>query len=155
MGGCVEYMRHAALFDHLAGIHHRHMLGVLRHQAQIVGNQNHRHLTLLLQAVEQIHDLRLHGYVKRGGRLVGNQQFRLAGQRHRNHHALAHAARQLVRISFQTAFGIGNFHQLEQLDCPRLGRRAFQSQMRLEHFGNLHFDGEARVEAGHRVLENH
>jgi hypothetical protein len=43
-------------------------------------------------------DLRLDGHVERGGRLVGDQQRRVAGQRHGDHHALAHAARQLVRV---------------------------------------------------------
>ncbi len=42
---------------------------------------------------QQIEDLRLDGDVERGGRLVGDQQFRLAGERDGNGNALAHAAR--------------------------------------------------------------
>ncbi|KAG1362878.1 hypothetical protein G6F61_014085 [Rhizopus arrhizus] len=42
-------------------------------------------------------DLRLDGHVQRGGRFVGDQQARLARQGHRDHHALAHAARQFTR----------------------------------------------------------
>ena len=52
---------------------------------------------------QQLEDLRLDGDVERGGRLVGDEQLRLAGQRHRDHHALAHAARELVRIARRRA----------------------------------------------------
>ena len=45
-----------------------------------------------------VEDLGLDRDVERGGRLVGDQQLRLAGQRHRDHHALAQAAGQLVRV---------------------------------------------------------
>ena len=38
------------------------------------------------------------GHVERRGRLVGDQQVRLAGQRDRDHDPLPHAARQLVRV---------------------------------------------------------
>ena len=51
-----------------------------------------------LQLGEQLQDLRLHGDVERRRRLVGDQQVRLVGERHGDHHALALPARQLVRI---------------------------------------------------------
>ena len=50
------------------------------------------------QVVEQPQHLRLHHHVERGGRLVGDQQPRLAGEREPDQHALALAARQLVRV---------------------------------------------------------
>ena len=52
----------------------------------------------VLQVAHQVEDLRLDGHVERRGRLVGDQQLRVAGQRHRDHHPLAHAAGELVRI---------------------------------------------------------
>ena len=54
--------------------------------------------SLLLQVEDEVEDLRLDGDVERGGRLVGDQHLRIAGERHRDHGALAHAAGQLVRI---------------------------------------------------------
>ena len=51
-----------------------------------------------LQVGEQVEDLRLDGDVERGGRLVGDQQLRVVGQRHRDHGALPHAAGELVRV---------------------------------------------------------
>ena len=56
----------------------------------------------LLQVEDQVEDLRLDRHVQRGGRLVGDQQLRLAGQRHGDHRALPHAAGQLVRIFART-----------------------------------------------------
>ena len=51
----------------------------------------------LVSVLEQLEHLRLHRDVERGGRLVGDQDLRLAEQRHGDHHALPHAARELVR----------------------------------------------------------
>ena len=44
---------------------------------------------------EQVEDLRLDGDVESRGRLVGHEQARSAGERDGDHHALAHAAREL------------------------------------------------------------
>ena len=50
-------------------------------------------------SLSSFEDLRLHGDVERGGRLVGDQQVGLVGERHRDHHALALAAGELMRIA--------------------------------------------------------
>ena len=70
----------------------------------------------------QREDLRLDRHVERRGRLVGDQQRRLAGHRQRDHHALAHAARELVRILAQALRRGRNLHQLEH--AQRLRSRA-------------------------------
>ena len=62
---------------------------------------------LLLQPRQQLEDLALDRHVERGRRLVGDQQLGLAGQRHRDHHALLLAARHLVRIAASRRFGSG------------------------------------------------
>ena len=53
---------------------------------------------LALQLAQQVEDLRLDRHVQRRRRLVGDQQPRARRQRHRDHHALAHAAGHFVRI---------------------------------------------------------
>ena len=78
--------------------HHHHAVGDLADDAEVVADEQHAHAVLGLQPREQLHDLALDGDVERGGRLVGDQQLRLAGQRHGDHHALLLAARELVRI---------------------------------------------------------
>ena len=57
---------------------------------------------------KQLQDLRLHRDVERRGRLVGDQQIGLVGERHGDHHALALAAGKLVRIAAEPALRLGN-----------------------------------------------
>ena len=60
------------------------------------------------------------GDVERGRRLVGDQQPRVAGDRHRDHHALVHAARQLVRKILEPARRRRNADLLQQLRRARV-----------------------------------
>ena len=53
---------------------------------------------LLDQLREQVEDLGLHHHVEGGGRLVGDDELRAAGERHRDHHALPLPAGQLVGV---------------------------------------------------------
>ena len=88
-----------AAFNRFAPVHHQHAVGDIRHHAHIVGNKDHAHRHLFLQDADKLEDLRLNGDVQRGGRLIGDQQRRAAGERHGDHHPLAHAAGELVRIA--------------------------------------------------------
>ena len=65
--------------------------------AHVMGDEDEGHAGLALQPEEEVEDLRLDGDVERRGRLVGDQELRVAGDRHGDHHALAHAAGKLVR----------------------------------------------------------
>ena len=69
-----------------------------------------------LEAADQIKHLRLNGDVERGGRLVGDQQLWIAGQRNGDHRALAHAAGKLVRIVVHALFGRRDLDVPQQLD---------------------------------------
>ena len=51
-----------------------------------------------LELPQELQDLRLDGDVERRRRLVRDQEVGLVGERHRDHHPLALAARELVRI---------------------------------------------------------
>ena len=64
----------------------------------------------------KIENLRLQGDVERGGRLVGDQQIGIAGERHRDHDALAHSTGQLVRIVVDTPLRRGDVDAAEQRD---------------------------------------
>ena len=108
-----------------------------------------------LQLAQQDQHLDLHRGVERGGRLVGEQQARAAGQRDRDHRALPQAARQLVRIGLQAALRRGNLDQLQQLQRARhagLVRAALVAHHRL---GDLVADGVDGIERRHRLLEDH
>ena len=77
---------------------------------------------LALELAEQLEDLRLDGHVQRGRRLVGDQQLGLARQRHRDHHALPHAAGHLVRVLVQPPARVGDADVAQRLlgDLVRL-----------------------------------
>ena len=111
---------------------------------------------LSLQLAHQVEDLRLDRHVERGGRLVGDQQLRVAGQRHRDHHALPHAAGQLVRILRDAPLRLGDADQAQHLDRARVAPpRASSPLMQRQRLGDLPADGQHRVERGHRLLEDH
>ena len=107
------------------------------------------------QLGDQVEHLALHGHVERGGGLVGDQQVGPAGQRDGDHHALALAARQLVRIGVEPARRLRQLHALEQ--AQRLGACLGGRQPRCSRSGSAIWrpDGVQRVERGHRLLEHH
>ena len=110
-----------------------------------------------LQLAQQIEDLRLDGDVERGGRLVGDQQLRPAGERHGDHHPLAQAAGQLdADIAPDRRSGRADADLSQHLERARAAPRAARrSAMQPQHLGDLVADGEGRIEAGHRLLEDH
>jgi hypothetical protein len=61
-----------------------------------------------LRGPQRLHDLRLHGDVERGGRLVGDDHVRVVGHRDGDDHPLAHAAGQLVREVVQPLARVGD-----------------------------------------------
>ena len=73
------------------------------------------------QAAEELEDLRLDRDVERRRRLVGDHQLRLERERHGDHHALAHAARELVREVVEPRLGLRDADHLEELDGPGAG----------------------------------
>ncbi len=50
------------------------------------------------RSFSSVENLRLHGDVERRRRLVGDEEIGTIGERHGDHHALALAARELMRI---------------------------------------------------------
>ena len=97
-----------ARFDDSAALHHRDIVGELAHDAEIVGDEQHRHAELACRSFNSVEDLRLHGDVERGRRLVGDEEIGAVGERHGDHHALALAAGELMRIGAEPRRGIGD-----------------------------------------------
>ena len=91
---------------------------MLLHHRQIMGDEQHAHRMLAPQPGDQRHDLPRDQRVQAGGRLIGDQQFRRTGQRHGDHHALAHAAGELVRVIVQPLRRVGNADLAQQLQRP-------------------------------------
>ena len=92
-----------------------------------MGDDQHAGAGDVARGPEHIEDLRLHGDVQRGGRLVADQQVGVVGDRDRDHHALAFAAGQLVREGLGPAFRLRDADQLEQFDRAARGPCAGRS----------------------------
>ena len=117
----------ARVADHLAsgadlggatGVHDDDPVGHLGDHAHVVGDDHDRRAVGLLQLDHQVEDLRLGRDVERRRRLVGDQQLRVARQRHGDDDALAHAAGELVRVVVDAPLGVGDADLAQQLDRP-------------------------------------
>ena len=134
MARAVEHVVGVALFDQPRGIHHDDAVGVARDHAEIMRDDDQRDIELARQVLHQFEDLRLDGDVERGGRLVGDDELRIAGEPDRDHHALAHAAGELVRILFEPP--------RRDRGCRR-GRSSSMARARACRVGHAEMDGAA------------
>ncbi len=99
--------------------------------------------------------MRLHGHVERGRRFVGDQELRLVGERHGDHHALALPARKLMREGAEPAHGIADADLLEKRQGARARLFAFDALVQRQDLADLPLDRVQRVERGHGLLEHH
>ena len=150
-----EQLLATGLFDDAPGAHHADALGELRHDTQIMCDQYQGRAGAGTQFLEQVQDLRLHGDVERGAGLVRQQDLRFGDQRHGDHHALAHAAGQLVRILAHTSRAVRDVHRLQHLDGTLFGGARAGAAMHAQHLGDLIAHPQIRIERRHRVLKHH
>ncbi len=108
-----------------------------------------------MQAHQQLENLRLNGHVESRGGLVGDEQLRVAGERHGDHHPLLHAAGELVRERAQTTRGIRDAHLVEQFHSAFAAAVPAAALVHLQGFHDLKTDCEAGVETRHRLLKDH
>ena len=98
---------------------------------------------------------RLDRHVERRRRLVGDQHLRIARERHRDHHALAHAAGELMRVLVQPPLGCRDPHELAAArSCARARCASREAEMLRQHLADLAADLEDRVQRRHRLLED-
>ncbi len=154
MAGTSIKLVHRRIFHDRAGIENGDAIDEAGDQREVVGDPDDGHAELGAQILHQIDDLGLDRHVERGRRLVGDQKLRIAGKADRDHHALAHAARKLVRIGHQPLFGTGNADEAQKLDgaCARIRLR--HPAMIDQRLANLVADAHDRIERGHRILED-
>ena len=90
--GAGEDFGHRPLFHRAAVAHDDHAVSHFGDDAHVMGDQDDCRAQIALQIAQQVQHLALYGHVQRGCRLIRNQHLGAQGQRHGNHHALAHAA---------------------------------------------------------------
>ncbi|MPN46268.1 hypothetical protein SDC9_193853 [bioreactor metagenome] len=120
-----------------------------------MGDQDDRRAHFALQLFHQIQHLRLNGHIQRCRGLICNQQLRLCRKRHRNHHALTHAAGKLVRIFVHTLVRGWDTHFFQHF-CRLLPGLFFADfAVCLVHLHQLHPNAVSGVQGGHRLLKDH
>jgi hypothetical protein len=144
-----------AAFDHRAAVHHQHALHGVGHHAQVVADQQQAHAVLAHQFGDQVQHLALDGHVQRGGGLVGDQQVGPAGQRDGDHHALALAARELVRVGVEPLARPAAAARAAAGAAPRHAPRRAQALVQAQRLGDLPAHRVQRVQRRHRLLEDH
>ena len=152
----VEDLVDVGELDHPSRVHDDDAIGELGDEPEVVRDQDGRGVGLVLRRLHDLDDLRLDRDVERGRRLVGDEDPRFVGDRHRDHRALSHAARELVRVLVDAPFGERHAHELEQLDGPLVRRLVADARIvRLDRLRDLVPDREHRVQRRHRILEDH
>ena len=80
---------------------------------------------------------------------------RLVGERHGDHHALALAAGELVRIGAEPLLRLADADLVEQLQRARARLPLAHALVQAEDLADLLLDRVQRIERGHRLLEDH
>ncbi len=143
-----------ALFDDFAEPHDRDPVGDFGDDAHVVGDQQHRHAALGLEALDQREDFGLRGDVERRRRLVSDQDVGRAGERHGDHGALPLAPGEFERIAVDGFFGIGDFHLAQQFDGASPRRLRIEPAVQADRFDNLKPNCMNRRQRTHRLLKN-
>jgi hypothetical protein len=137
-----------------AAVHHHHVVAQAGDHAEVVRDQHDRRAVVALQLAQQLRDLRLHGDVERGGRLVGDQQLG-SQQQAPSRSSRAGACRRRTRADRSMrrfASGIAP-RPAPRSRAARLAPR--QAAVQLQHLGHLALDRQVRIERRHRILEDH
>ncbi len=154
--GAREQLLHLGALDDPAAVHHRDRIGEVGDHAHVVGDHDDRGAEAVPHLAQQVEDLGLHGDVQRGGRLVGHDQLRAQGQRHRDHDALLLAAGELVRVAVDALGGVRDAHRLQ--GAHRLGADLLAREprpVRAQALPDLPPDGEDGVQGARGLLEDH
>lgn len=137
-------------FNHLARAHDQHVITHVSDHGEIMGNEQVAQAKALLQLVQQIKHLGLHGDVQRRDRFVANQHLRIWGEGTCNGQTLALSARESGRIAL---CHLGRqAHQPQQLlDSSGVGARVPRLP-KTEGVSQYRAGGKTRIERRQRVL---
>ena len=80
----LEEVARRGLLDDAASVQDAHRVADPHNHAQVMGDEEHRHLQLITKVLEEIQDLRLNGDVERSRRLIKNEEVRFAGESQRD-----------------------------------------------------------------------
>lgn len=141
-------------FDDPSGVHDNHAVAVLGDESQVVRDEDGGGSHVFSHVAQEGEDLVLDGDVEGGGRLVGDDEFRFAGEGDGDDDALLHASREGVRVAFGDDFRAGDFDFGEEFQHVAPGFVGCAAAVLHDGFGYLGADGAGGVEGVHRFLED-
>src|SRR4029434_10824312 len=97
--GCLEDAFCRASLDDLSVIHHGHFIRQILHDAEVVCDEQVGEIQFSLKLLEQVDDLRLHGYVQRAGGFVADDELGIHRQTSCNADTLPLPAGELMRVT--------------------------------------------------------
>ncbi len=137
-----------------AGVEHADAVAHLRDDVEVVADEQDRRAELGAQRRDEVEHLGLDRRVEAGRRLVEDQQGRVLRQRHGDHDALLHAARELVRVAAHDPRRVGDLDLAQHLLRALLGLALGDPGDR-ERLGDLVADADRRVQRPAGVLVDH
>jgi hypothetical protein len=149
----LEDLPRVPLLHDPAVVHHGDGLGEVADHGEVVADQQHAH-TAILGLVDEAQHLPLDRGVERGGGLVRDQQFRVAGQGRGDQGALAQAAGELIRTLTRAQFGLGDADVSEQFQHPLATLGRVQVGVQAQDLVDLAAHGAQRIEGEQRVLQH-
>ena len=150
--GLLEQGLHLRVLEDPPEVHHRQPVRHVPGGAEVVRHQQIRHAVLLLEVLQQIHDLRADGDVEGRDGFVQDQQLWLGDQRARDRDALALATAELVRV-VPGLFGL-QAHVEQHLRDPLLHLAPRQVMVDPQRFRHDVLHPHARVERAPRILKD-
>jgi hypothetical protein len=105
--GVVKLSRRCHFHDS-AEVQHRDAIAQPGDQPQVMRDQKDGHTIPLAEIEQKIHDLSLDGDIQCRCGFIRDQKLRPARKGHGDHHPLAQATTQLVRVGLQYALGVGD-----------------------------------------------
>jgi len=153
MGRIPEQLPGWGNFDQPAVIHHRHAVGKLGHEGEVVADEQQRHSVPPAHVPQKREDLRLDGGIQGTRWLIGDEQARLVAYGERDPDPLTQASRQLEGVAAHLESRIGDPHvgedSLSLLTGLPLGHSAV-SFYGLEEMGAY---GQHRIEGSAGILK--
>ena len=94
-----KHFGNRTFLDNPTQVHDGNTVRQVRHDGQVVGYEQVGQAKCILQVLQQVQDLCLHGHVERTGRLVTDHQLRIDGKRAGNTDTLSLPAGELMRVT--------------------------------------------------------
>ena len=132
------------LLDHAPGVHDGDAVGDLADHAEVVRDVDHRDAARLLQPRDLLEDRRLRDHVEAGGRLVEDDERRLADERGGDRDALRLPTRELMHEAAPELLRGGQADALE--DLRGLALAVGLREVRAQHLAHPVADADRRVD---------